>query len=245
MFVHWLDSGKAPEKRQVIETRVVVSAALPATSWSARCLTPMNDGKLLGIKTNRHEKCTKSTVDIGNRRDMVKRSRTIKGETVVKLFRMIAVKVGRPIRARSGNSMVEFALVSPLFFLLVFGVLDYGRLFYIQETLQYAMRQAGRYAVTGQNMGGTRGAAITQVAENAAAGLINSGNINSVLITSVNSSGNTQTNNAGSSGQEMTITMVSNLKLITPGIAAFFPNGTYTFTNSVTFRNEPFAGSGL
>jgi Flp pilus assembly protein TadG len=184
-------------------------------------------------------------MDIGNRRDMVKRSRTIKGETVVKLFRMIAVKVGRPIRARSGNSMVEFALVAPLFFLLVFGILDYGRLFYIQETLQYAMRQAGRYAVTGQKMGGSRVAAITQVAENAAAGLINSGNVNSILITSVNTAnGTTQTNNAGTSGQEMTITMVSNLKLITPGIAAFFPNGTYTFTNSVTFRNEPFTGDG-
>jgi Flp pilus assembly protein TadG len=163
----------------------------------------------------------------------------------VKLLREKAEKFGRAIHARRGNSMVEFALVAPLFFLLVFGILDYGRLFYVEETIQYAMRQAGRYAVTGQNMGGTRVAAITQVAENAAAGLINSGNLNSIVITSVNSStGTVQTNNAGTSGQEMTITMISNLKLITPGIAAFFPNGTYTFTNSVTFRNEPFAGNG-
>ena len=216
--------------------------ALPATSWSARCLTLTEGGKLLGMKANRHEKCTKSTVDIGNRRDMVKRSRTIKGETVVKLFRMIAVKVGRPIRARSGNSMVEFALVAPLFFLLVFGVLDYGRLFYIQETLQYAMRQAGRYAVTGQGQvsgQNNRATAIIQIAENASAGLINSGNINNISITSGG-----VTNYGGGPQQEMTITMVSNLKLITPGIAAFFPNGTYTFTNAVTFRNEPFSGSG-
>jgi Flp pilus assembly protein TadG len=131
--------------------------------------------------------------------------------------------------------MVEFALVAPLFFLLVFGVLDYGRLFYEQETLQYAMRQAGRFAVTGQNSGTNRVTAIIQVAENAAAGLINSGNINNISITSGGI-----TNFAGNPSQEMTITMVSNLKLITPGIAAFFPNGTYTFTNSVTFRNEPF-----
>jgi Flp pilus assembly protein TadG len=165
----------------------------------------------------------------------------------VKLFRTKAVKSGRLIRAQSGEAMVEFALVAPLFFLLVFGILDYGRLFYEQETLQYAMRQAGRFAVTGQNAGTNRVAAIIQVAENAAAGLINSGNINSILITSVDPtpSGNIiQTNNAGMGTEEMTITMVSNLKLITPGIAAFFPNGTYTFTNSVTFRNEPFAGNG-
>jgi Flp pilus assembly protein TadG len=162
----------------------------------------------------------------------------------VKLFRTKAVKSGRLIRAQSGEAMVEFALVAPLFFLLVFGILDYGRLFYVQETLQYAMRQAGRFAVTGQSTGGTnRVSAIIQVAENAAAGLINSGNINSILISSVGSGGIVSTNFAGYGTQEMTITMVSNLKLITPGIAAFFPNGTYTFTNSVTFRNEPFANS--
>lgn len=154
----------------------------------------------------------------------------------MKLLTMKAAKLARVVRGRSGNSMVEFALVAPLFFLLVFGILDYGRLFYVQETLQYAMRQAGRFAVTGSNSGGTnRVSAIINVAENAAAGLINSGNINSIMITSGGI-----TNFAGNPSQEMTITMVSNLKLITPGIAAFFPNGTYTFTNSVTFRNEPF-----
>jgi Flp pilus assembly protein TadG len=131
--------------------------------------------------------------------------------------------------------MVEFALVAPLFFLMVFGILDYGRLLFEQQTLQYAMRQAGRFAVTGQHSGTNRVASIIQVAESASAGLINSGNINNIQI----SSGGT-TNYAGGPSQEMTITLVTSLKLITPGIAIFFPNGTYTFTNSVTFRNEPF-----
>ncbi len=193
---------------------------------------------MLGIKANRHEKCMKSTMDNNNKRASVCKRRSILGEADVKLLTIKAVKLGRAIRARSGNSMVEFALVAPLFFLLTFGILDYGRLFYEQETLQYAMRQAGRFAVTGQNSGTNRVTAIIQVAENAAAGLINSGNINSIVITSGG-----VTNFAGNPSQEMTITMVSNLKLITPGIAAFFPNGTYTFTNSVTFRNEPFSPS--
>jgi Flp pilus assembly protein TadG len=139
--------------------------------------------------------------------------------------------------------MVEFALVAPLFFLLVFGIMDFGRLFFVQETLQYALRQAGRYAVTGQGQiaGQTnRVSTITQVAEDYSAGLINSGNINSLHVIS----GGT-TNYAGKGQDEMTISMLTNLKLITPGIAIFFPNGTYTFTTSVTFRNEPFGGSGL
>ena len=138
--------------------------------------------------------------------------------------------------------MVEFALVAPLFFLLVFGILDFGRLFFVEETLQYALRQAGRFAVTGQGQvtGQTnRVAVIRQVAENYSAGLINSGNINNLQIISGGS-----TNYAGLGGQEMTISWLTNLQLITPGIAVFFPNGIYTFTTSVTFRNEPFAGNG-
>lgn len=165
----------------------------------------------------------------------------------MKLLRIIADNFGRLIHARVGNSMVEFALVAPLFFLLVFGIMDFGRLFFVQETLQYALRQAGRYAVTGQGQvaGQTnRVASIRQVAENYSAGLINSGNINNLLITCIKCSGGT-TNYAGARNDEMTISMLTNLKLITPMIQIFFPNGTYTFTTSVTFRNEPFGGSGL
>src|SRR5882724_8567455 len=59
--------------------------------------------------------------------------------------------LGHVFRSRSGQSLVEFALVAPLFFLLVFGITDFGRLFFTQETLQFALREAGRYAVTGQH----------------------------------------------------------------------------------------------
>lgn len=57
-------------------------------------------------------------------------------------------------RAKSmkGQTVLEFALLAPLFFLLVIAVLDFGRLFYVQMTLQNAIRQAGRYASTGQHL---------------------------------------------------------------------------------------------
>ena len=132
--------------------------------------------------------------------------------------------------------MVEFALVAPLFFLLVFGIVDFGRLFFVQETVQYALRQAGRYAVTGQHQtNGTntlpRVQSIINVAQQYAVGIPLTG----IMVTSGGA-----TNYAGKPGDEMTISLVTSLPLITPGIAAFFPNGIYTFTTSVTFRNEPF-----
>ena len=43
-----------------------------------------------------------------------------------------------------GNAAAEFALLIPLLLLLIFGVYEFGRLYWIQNTLQYAAEQTGR-----------------------------------------------------------------------------------------------------
>jgi hypothetical protein len=48
---------------------------------------------------------------------------------------------------------------------------------------------------------------------------------------------------AGGPGDTVTVSLTTNLKLMTPFISAFFPNGTYTFTSSATVQNEPFSPS--
>ncbi|MCP8998425.1 pilus assembly protein [Pseudarthrobacter sp. RMG13] len=45
-----------------------------------------------------------------------------------------------------GAVAVEFALVLPIFVLLVFGIAEYGRAFNIQVSLSEAAREASRYA---------------------------------------------------------------------------------------------------
>jgi len=54
--------------------------------------------------------------------------------------------------ATRGTSLVEFALVAPMVFLLLFAVFDFARLFYVEMTLQNAVRVAGRYGVTGTTL---------------------------------------------------------------------------------------------
>ncbi len=49
-----------------------------------------------------------------------------------------------------GSSIVEFALILPVFFLLVFAIIDYGLLYWANLTMQYAVREGTRYAITGQ-----------------------------------------------------------------------------------------------
>ncbi|MCX2727779.1 pilus assembly protein [Thermomicrobium sp. 4228-Ro] len=52
--------------------------------------------------------------------------------------------IGR--RARTGQNLVEFALVAPLLFLFVFGVVEFGWAFYVHSELTNAAREGARYA---------------------------------------------------------------------------------------------------
>lgn len=56
----------------------------------------------------------------------------------------------RPSRTRrrtAGQAMVEFALVAPMFFLLLFGIVEAGRFIFYYETLSHATREGARYAI--------------------------------------------------------------------------------------------------
>ena len=46
-----------------------------------------------------------------------------------------------------GQAMVEFALVIPVFILLMVGIFDLGRVIWVNDTLSTAAREATRYAI--------------------------------------------------------------------------------------------------
>ncbi len=50
-------------------------------------------------------------------------------------------------RRPAGQAMVEFALVAPMFFLLLFGIVEAGRFIFYYETLSHATREGARYAI--------------------------------------------------------------------------------------------------
>ncbi len=50
-------------------------------------------------------------------------------------------------RREDGQAMVEFALILPIFLLILCGILDFGWLFYNQLSLNNACREGARYAV--------------------------------------------------------------------------------------------------
>jgi Flp pilus assembly protein TadG len=139
--------------------------------------------------------------------------------------------------------LVEFALVVPLFFILLFGIIDIGRLYSIQLTIQNALRQAGRFAVTGNQV--TQGTntlsrvnSIKQVARDASGGLLT---LTGIQVSSTPSGGGaTIPNNAGGPGDVVTVSVTYNLQLLTPLISQFFAGGVYQINASTTFKSEPF-----
>lgn len=52
----------------------------------------------------------------------------------------------RRSRSRAGATMVEAAFGLILFLMLVFGIMEFGRLVWIYNTVSYAAREASRYA---------------------------------------------------------------------------------------------------
>lgn len=50
-------------------------------------------------------------------------------------------------RLENGTTAVEFAIVAMVFFLIVFGIMEFGRLLYVWNTVQEVTRRAAREAV--------------------------------------------------------------------------------------------------
>ncbi|MDQ3126960.1 MAG: pilus assembly protein, partial [Chloroflexota bacterium] len=49
--------------------------------------------------------------------------------------------------ASKGQALVEFALVAPIFFLLLFGIIEGGRFILYYQTLNNATREGSRYSI--------------------------------------------------------------------------------------------------
>jgi len=59
----------------------------------------------------------------------------------------VASKVRAHVRAQRSQSMVEFAIVAPLLLLLIFVMVDFGRVIYTYITLNQAVNEAVRVAI--------------------------------------------------------------------------------------------------
>ena len=59
----------------------------------------------------------------------------------------MTLRLSRARHRTRAQAMVEFALVAPLFFLLLFGIIEAGRFIFYYETLNHATREGARFAI--------------------------------------------------------------------------------------------------
>lgn len=61
------------------------------------------------------------------------------------------MKMPRPHKSirqdQSGAAAVEMAFVLPMFLLLVMGIIEFGRAYWVMNSMQFALDEAGRYAM--------------------------------------------------------------------------------------------------
>ena len=144
-----------------------------------------------------------------------------------------------------GGALIETAFCLSIFLVFVTGTMDFGHMFSTKVTIQNAVRQAGRYAITGQCIEGTNGCSINryssilQQAENYSLGMLTASDI---AITCTDNGGGCPTL-AGGPGDIVTIKATYPYHFMTGPIGAFFTNGMYTLTESASFTNEAFPPS--
>ena len=152
-----------------------------------------------------------------------------------------------------GQALVEFSLMALLLFILLFAIADIGMMFYVNLTMQNAVREGTRYAVTGQsNLGTDRMSALIQKIKDSSNGLYDKNLHNPKdpeikVITPSNvtfanyTSGVVQTGNPGQPNDVIMVSLTYTWPLITPVLKPFFKAGQYTFTVESTMKNEPFS----
>jgi len=149
-----------------------------------------------------------------------------------------------------GATLVEFALILPILILFIFAIVDFGRYFFIQHTLQYATREGMRLALVGGTITREeelldRTDSMRTIIREKASLAINPDDLQ-INIFEVNpdfsdpDSWEEETSDAGEPDAIMRVRTRYNLNFITPIIGSFFPENSILVQVQGTYRNEFF-----
>lgn len=153
-------------------------------------------------------------------------------------------------RRNKGTTTVEFAIVAGLFLLLMLAIIDIAMLGFVNLTMQHAVREGARYAITGcaeldpdykadnPDYKADREKAVIYKINQHSMGLyeriMKSGSL------TVTDPDNNAFAGFGTPGQIIVIQLNGSWPLMTPLVSPFFDNGSFDFTVSAAMRNELF-----
>lgn len=157
---------------------------------------------------------------------------------------------GRLGRMSKGSTIVEFAIALLVFITLLIGIIEFGWLFFIQHTLQYATREGTRLALVGGTVNDPSGNPMTRVDSiirtiREEASLAVRPDAVLIAVYPVNAAFGDPANwenlqDAGDPGDYMRVRTRVVHTFFTPLIGSFFPAGRITLQAEGTYRNELF-----
>jgi len=146
-------------------------------------------------------------------------------------------------RRDNGQTLVEFAVVAIVFFMTLFAIMDFAMMFYVNQTMQHAVRSGSRLAIV--DPGANCNAAIIANIRTQSMGFYDkNANVSKTPVISAQSLTATASitindTTCGTPQQPITVSLDYSWPLLTPFLKPFFTNGHYTFTVKTTVVNEP------
>lgn len=147
-------------------------------------------------------------------------------------------------RKQGGASIVEFAIIVPAFLLIMLGIIEMSMMYFADLTMQHAVREGARYAITGQSnldpntSNQQRYQAVLQKIKDSSMGIYDQ--VSPVV--SVNGSTATSAGMFGDAGDVVVISIDCTWQFSTPIISALFTDGKARFVVAATMRNESYGG---
>ncbi len=160
--------------------------------------------------------------------------------------------------SRAGSAALEFAIIAPAFFLLLFGVIETGLIFFASTDLENATNTVARLIRTGQAQSMSAADFRTQVCNDIAPLLGCNNNLQVDVESFSQFSGNSFSNpivngaldpnlnnfSPGNAGDVVLVRTFYKWNIITPLLRPFLANltgGQHLISSTAAFRNEPFS----
>ncbi|MEW7847588.1 TadE/TadG family type IV pilus assembly protein [Massilia aurea] len=148
-------------------------------------------------------------------------------------------------RRQSGATLVEMAIIAPVFILVLVSIIELSMMFFATLTMQYAVREGARFAITGRaNETGTgtqqRFATVIAKIRDNSLGMYD--RMNCAVSVNGKSYASTGYSNAmfGGAGEMIVLQLDCAWPMTTPLLSPFFTNGQNRFAVGATMRNEYF-----
>jgi len=136
-------------------------------------------------------------------------------------------------RDRRGAAAVEFAVIAPVFFLLIFGMIEFGRMVMVQQIITNASREGARIAVLD-------GTTLTQI-NTSVEGYLTAARISGADIdvtATDDETGNEKTYAQSDYGDAINVTVAIPFGQVSWLPSSFFGNGSTVLTATTVMRRE-------